>query len=728
MDSMRVLLVDNYDSFTANIAHYLGDATGIPPTVVRNDEITWAAIQAEDYDAIVISPGPGTPERDSDMGVSNDVLRHASVPVFGVCLGHQALVHVHGGKVVHAPSPMHGRISPVEHDGSALFAQIPSPFDVVRYHSLMAQEPLPDGLRVTARTPDGLVMAIEHTHRPMWGVQFHPESIQTDFGRQIIHNFIELARQHQQRKRRGAHREPIAAPASASIAERPLWRIQSRRIDSGIDPQSVFLAQFAHSDAAFWLDSSAVRPGYSRFSFMGDGNDATARTLAHTVGANALSGNRVDLETERAAVFGTIREGLQVQLTGGGRLPFDFVGGWVGYFGYELKALTEVGGPHRARQPDLLLRFITRFLAYDHLDGTWHAVATGPEARAAEDAAWLDEIELALHGTPEASADIDADIDMPHAGSDACDVEFVPELDREAYRDRIARCFAQINDGETYEVCLTNRLRARADVDATTLYRHLRTVNPAPYAAFLRCGSFDVLSSSPERFLHLSPNGVAEIKPIKGTRRRSKDAAEDQAIVQELRTCEKDRAENLMIVDLTRNDLARVCEVGSVWVPKLMQVESYATVHQLVSTVRAQMRAGQDVVDLLHATFPGGSMTGAPKRRTLEIIDGLETSARGVYSGAIGFLSLNGAADLSMVIRTLVKHGDELELGVGGAIIALSDADDEFEEIMVKARALMRAVAGCVTGDADRWSIPGECRGRDTIAGAQATGSVHHGG
>lgn len=726
MDRMRVLLVDNYDSFTANIAHYLGDATGTPPTVVRNDETTWDEIQAEDYDAIVISPGPGTPERDADMGVSNDVLRHASVPVFGVCLGHQALVHVHGGRVVHAPSPMHGRISPVEHDGSALFAHIPSPFDVVRYHSLMAQEPLPDALRVTARTPDGLVMAIEHAHRPMWGVQFHPESIQTDFGRQIIHNFIELARRHQQRRRRSARRVAMPPAGPATTGDRPTWRIQSRRIDSGIDPQSVFLAQFAHSDAAFWLDSSAVRPGYSRFSFMGDGNDPTARTLSHTVGAIARSADRAALDAERAAVFGAIREGLQVRLVGGGRLPFDFVGGWVGYFGYELKALTEVDGPHRARQPDLMLRFVTRFLAYDHLDGTWHAVATGPEARAAEDAAWLDEIELALHGTPEAGTDLDDDIACDTTGDG--DVEFVPELDREAYRERIARCFSQINDGETYEVCLTNRLRARVAVDATTLYRRLRTVNPAPYAAFLRCGGFDVLSSSPERFLHLSPNGVVEIKPIKGTRRRSQDAAEDQAIVQELRRCEKDRAENLMIVDLTRNDLARVCEIGSVWVPKLMQVESYATVHQLVSTVRAQMRAGQDAVDLLQATFPGGSMTGAPKRRTLEIIDGLEASARGVYSGAIGFLSLNGAADLSMVIRTLVKHGDELELGVGGAVIALSDADDEFEEILVKARALMRAVAGCATGDADRWSIPGECRGRDTIAGAQAHSSAQHGG
>ncbi len=695
-NALRILLVDNYDSFTSNVAHYLGEANGAEPVVVRNDEIDWPAIEAANYDAIVISPGPGRPERAEDMGVSNDALRYATVPILGICLGHQALVHVHGGIVVHAPEPVHGRVSRVEHDGSALFAHVASPFEVVRYHSLMAQEPLPSDLKVTARTADGLVMAIEHLTRPMWGVQFHPESINTEFGKQVIHNFIELARAHASRKRRG--HAPVAAPVvgHSPRTERAVWKIRARRIDTGIDPQSIFLAQFAHSDAAFWLDSSAVRPGYSRFSYMGDGNDPTARVFSHRVGEG-------DIE-ERSAVFDALREGLAIAVTGGGNLPFDFVGGWLGYFGYELKALTEIGGPHRARQPDMFLHYITRFLAYDHLEQCWYAVAVGPAERERADDAWFEEIELVLHGTQTAAAQ------ESHPKDDV--VSFELEFDREAYREKIARCFQKIRDGESYEICLTQRIRTRVDVDPVELYRHLRVINPAPYAAFLRCGSFEILSSSPERFLHLSSNGVVEIKPIKGTRRRSQNADEDRAIVAELRKCEKDRAENLMIVDLTRNDLARVCEVGSVWVPKLMQVESYASVHQLVSTVRAQMRAGLDAIDLLKATFPGGSMTGAPKRRTLEIIDQLEDSARGVYSGAIGYLSLNGTADLSMVIRTLVRHGDQLELGVGGAVIALSTADDEFDETLVKANALMRAVARCATGDESRWDVPGECSGR----------------
>lgn len=696
MEKLRVLLVDNYDSFTHNIAHYLGEANGTPPTVVANDRIDWAQIDAADYDAIVISPGPGRPERAGDMGVSNDVLAMAAVPVLGICLGHQAMVHAFGGTIVHAPQPMHGRLSAVEHDGSALFAHIPSPFDVVRYHSLMAAEPLPEGLRVTARTADGLVMALEHLSRPLWGVQFHPESIHTEFGHQIIDNFIELARTHTLRKRRRRSGADVAGGEGETARPAPAeaWRIQSRRIPAEADPQSVFLDCFAASEAAFWLDSSAVRPGYSRFSFLGDGNEPGARSLVHRVGQdddNAGEGERL---------FGQIRDGLAVALHGGDTLPFDFVGGWVGYFGYELKALTEVGGPHRSRQPDLFLRFISRFLAYDHLERCWHAVATGPAEREAEDEAWLERMAARLEAVPPSPP-------LRHGEREA-PVEFHLELDRAAYSERIGRCFAQIGDGETYEVCLTNRLRAQVDLDPVELYRHLRQINPAPYSALLRHEGFDVLSSSPERFLRLSPNGVVEIKPIKGTRPRSARDEDDRAVLAELKHCEKDRAENLMIVDLTRNDLARVCEVGSVWVPKLMQVESYASVHQLVSTVRAQLRAGLDVIDLLQATFPGGSMTGAPKRRTLEIIDTLEASARGIYSGAIGYLSLNGAADLSMVIRTLVHQDGSLELGVGGAVIALSDADGEFEELLVKARAPMRAVARCAGGDAEAWRIPGE--------------------
>lgn len=287
--------------------------------------------------------------------------------------------------------------------------------------------------------------------------------------------------------------------------------------------------------------------------------------------------------------------------------------------------------------------------------------------------------------------------------------------------------------GESYELCLTTSLhrRAPAPVDAWALYRTLRAINPAPYAAWLRgtLGDPTVACSSPERFLKADREGVLEAKPIKGTAARADDSREDAARAAALRASEKDRAENLMIVDLLRNDLGRVCVPGSVHVPSLMRVESFATVHQLVSTVRGRRRPVcwgvcspydcvytvlslmQDVslVDCIRAAFPGGSMTGAPKLRSMQLLDALETGPRGVYSGAIGawdgcarvhlqhgwlagFVALNGTMDLNIVIRSAVVHGDEVQVGAGGAVVVQSSAKLEFEEMLLKAAAVRAAV------------------------------------
>jgi para-aminobenzoate synthetase len=360
-------------------------------------------------------------------------------------------------------------------------------------------------------------------------------------------------------------------------------------------------------------------------------------------------------------------------------LPFEFDCGFAGYLGYELKA--DCGGEraHSSPLPDAAFVFADRMLAFDHLLGhTYLLCLAEPEGTAAADV-WLDATAERLAG-PVAAAG-------PPAAT-----EFQLTRSRQPYLDDIAECKRLLREGESYEICLTNAIEATVDADPLDLYRRLRRVNPAPFSAYLRFGGLAVLSSSPERFLKVDNERGVEARPIKGTSRRDPDPDEDARLARELRESEKNRAENLMIADLLRNDLGSVCEVGSVHVPALMEVETYETVHQLVSTVRGRLRAGVSALDCGRACFPPGSMTGAPKLRTMEILDRLEGRARGVYSGAIGYFGLGGGCDLSVAIRAIVLDRGAASIGAGGAIVLQSYPEDEYEEMLLKGRAPMLAI------------------------------------
>jgi para-aminobenzoate synthetase len=337
-----------------------------------------------------------------------------------------------------------------------------------------------------------------------------------------------------------------------------------------------------------------------------------------------------------------------------------------------------------------------RLVTIDHVARQTHLIAVCHDDEQDDLNAWLDAAELAVYEALAASP-LDPALAPVVPPSDG-PVAFRLGRGREQYLGDIARCQAELAAGESYEVCLTDQIHTGATPDPFELYRVLRTSNPAPFTAYLKLGDLAIVSSSPERFLSIDRDGGVQARPIKGTTPRSDDPVHDEAARNSLLTDEKTFAEHLMIVDLLRNDLGRVCELGTVEVPEFMAVEPYASVHQLVSTITGTLEPSRTPIGAVRACFPGGSMTGAPKLRTMELIDEIEREARGVYSGALGYFGLDGSVDLSIVIRTIVMGPAGTSIGAGGAIVMQSDPQDEFDELLLKARAPMAAIAEVLTG------------------------------
>lgn len=412
---------------------------------------------------------------------------------------------------------------------------------------------------------------------------------------------------------------------------------------------------FAHwisrSAHAFWLDAGPDAP--DGWSWLGEGAPAS-------------------LSDVRAADLTASASSVEDAAAG------PFRGGWVGWLGYEGGA-ANAGAPVRPDDlaPDAVWLRAERFVAVDHAARRLWAVAP------AGDIEWAETVRDRVASL---------------AGADAPVPE--PTGDRRVARGRhepgeyaglIERCRDAIREGDAYQLCLTTRFSLDGAVDAASVYLRLRALTPAHHGGYIRSGDVALLSASPERFLEVA-DGVARTRPIKGTRPRSADPEEDAALAAELRASPKERAENVMIVDLMRNDLSRVSEPGSIRVDKLLEVESYAAVHQLVSTVSSTLAAGTTAGDLLDATFPAGSMTGAPKLSAMTILHRLERGPRGVFAGCFGYVGDDGVVDLAMIIRSIVVHPDGAYVGAGGGITWGSVAADEVAEVGIKARAPLAAL------------------------------------
>ena len=473
-------------------------------------------------------------------------------------------------------------------------------------------------------------------------------------------------------------------------------RVIRHQLEPWCDPDLAFRALYGLSARAFWLDSGIGAD--AGFSYLGEG----VRLVTSD------SGGRVLTDTAQAApAHSDIFEFLADQLVARVDVPAGPGGGfrlgWVGWFGYELRsvtmgtATTGTRASRHSRYPDAAWMEVVRAIEFDHASRTVTLVALAVGIGGAgsdgewvgENARWRDEVVGALTGLETRHDDAVA---VASRVTDAAPEPRWAHSDDE-YLAMIRECQRAIADGDAYQLCLTTQVEVDIRPDPLDCYLALRAQSPSHHGGLLRVGEYSLLSSSPEVFLTVSAAGEVESRPIKGTRPRGANAKDDAALRADLLSSDKERAENLMIVDLMRNDIGRVSEVGSVAVPSLLAVESYAQVHQLVSTVRGQLRSDLRPMDAVVACFPAGSMTGAPKSSATAILDRLEGRPRGVYSGAFGYLGLDGSIDLAMVIRSIVLDPDAATVGTGGGITALSVPEEELAEARLKAAALL-AVLG----------------------------------
>jgi para-aminobenzoate synthetase component 1 len=427
-----------------------------------------------------------------------------------------------------------------------------------------------------------------------------------------------------------------------------------------VDPERAYAAVVGDAAEAFWLDSGVHAAG--GMSYLGVADSVITEFDGPVLEWMAAELER-DIDTSAA--------------------PQGFTLGLIGWLGYELRAET-MGTPdtRTSRYPRAAWLRVSRALAFDHAAGEVWLLALGRDGDDPEIAAWRASTEVRLRER--------APLLPPVPSGVTSTATWV--YDDAEYLEMIVACKAAIADGDAYQLCLTTEASVHVSPDPVKTYRALRALSPTHHGALLRTGGVSLLSSSPEQFLSVSPDRVVESKPIKGTRPRGASPEEDERLRDELVGSEKERAENLMIVDLMRNDIGRVSEVGSVTVTSLLEVESYAQVHQLVSTVRGILAPGLRPVDAIAACFPAGSMTGAPKHSATMILDALEHRPRGIYSGAFGYLGFDGAVDLAMVIRSIVIDRESATVGTGGGITALSDPDEELAEAKLKAAALLEVL------------------------------------
>lgn len=430
---------------------------------------------------------------------------------------------------------------------------------------------------------------------------------------------------------------------------------------------------FAGTDDSVFLDSSLVNK-LGRYSVIG--------AVPYLKLVKEGNGFYINGEKETTCSFETYLKTYLAEHKDKNNTELPIISGAIGYFSYEYgRKLMEVDSVKEdlVSIPDAVLVFYDFYIIEDRQEQRTYLIANGITGEAAK---LMDEMETRINGKP-VYMQKESDTEYP--------IEVQPNFAKDEYKQAVDRMIRYIIEGDIYIVNMTQQLTVKSDKVPLDVFYDLRENNPSPFGGYFDYGDFQIVCASPERFLKMQ-KGHVNTRPIKGTRKRGETPEEDMLMRTELEKSEKDKSELLMIVDLERNDLNRVCNPGSVKVTELFSVEEYATVFHLVSDIEGDLEESKNIMDLLEAAFPGGSITGAPKYRAMEIIDEMENNKRNLYTGSIGYLTLDGDCDFNIVIRTALHKDEKYYLGVGGGITAESDLEFEYEETLQKAKAVLQAM------------------------------------
>lgn len=775
-EAKSILYIDAYDSFSYNVVAMLEETLGVKVTVMTMDS-DWPDGNMQEflrhYEAVVLGPGPGDPNLAKDVGVMKDIwnLRdNELLPVFGICLGFQSLCLHHGVPIGRLPYPLHGQVRHIRTASKDIFENIPA-VEVTLYHSLSAnlnaltgaQGSFSDTLEFlawlaldeTSISDTQIPMAVRHRQKPFWGVQFHPESCKSerDACKTLLQSWWRMALTFNKIVGRGGYGtlpETVIAPHE-DTSTFPDVAYEMLRWSSSSTARSYHRSLNRDDLTPEEINEVFNEPGAATVLFQSNGRHSIVSVpspnswrLEYSVELQRLSMRQLHGERDAiqksltvAQLWDALRFLMDLKKVNSGSSETPFWGGFLGFFSYELglaclphpkaseasASCEDSPGSSSCKSsnhpPDVSLLWCDRSIVIDNHTGNVVVQSTLEEDHLPM--GWLDETLKLLHTHTRLNGDVQ------RAEAHFLDIILrdgkIAFPEENTYKRQIEACKAQLEAGESYELCLTSETSIilptpKSEADRATfpwkLYKRLKKYNPAAFSAFANLGDTKVVSSSPECFLNWDRESTLEMKPMKGTVRKSPDMTMEKA--REILGTTKEMAENLMIADLIRHDLYGICGSGGVHVEKLLEVEDHGRVYQMITHVKGKVNPDQPGFAVRHLTqlkssnmavhgltalqrcLPPGSMTGAPKERSCMHLRNIEARKRGIYSGVMGFLDLGGGGSFSVLIRTAFANYSDFDfqeghpqiwrIGAGGAVTTLSTAEGEWQEMLTKLRTV----------------------------------------